>query len=79
MADISFNRFVVIVWRPRMKRPTSKETEYVDKLLAKRKSMNARLMGEDVSALKAASICGYQEGIDYAIRTLFNIYLGDEE
>lgn len=56
-----------------------KETKYVDNLLAKRKSMDVRLMGDDVSELKAASICGYQEGIDYAIRTFFGIYLGDEE
>lgn len=62
-----------------MKNPTSKETKYVDNLLVKRKSMDVRLMGDDVSALKAASIRGYQEGIDYAIRTFFDIYLGDEE
>ncbi len=62
-----------------MKNPTSKETKYVDNLLAKRKSMDARLMGDDVTALKAASICGYQEGIDYAIRTFFSIYLGYED
>lgn len=59
-----------------MKNRTSKETEYVDKLLAKRKSMNARLRGEDMSAIKAASICGYQDGIDYAMRIFFSIYLG---
>lgn len=62
-----------------MRNLTSKETKYVNALLAVKRDANERLVGEDMSAAKAASIYGYQDGIGYAIRTFFDIYLGGEE
>ena len=62
-----------------MRKLTSKETKYVNELLDANRSADERLIIEDVSATKAASIYGYQDGINYALKTFFDIYLGGEK
>lgn len=65
-----------------MENRTSKEAEYVDKLLSKMNLAATALMGGRASEVGGAAISGYQEGIAYAIKTFLEVYkipLGGEK
>lgn len=58
---------------------TPKETEYVNDLLTAKRSADEKLIRDGVSMVSAANIQGFQEGISYALKTFFDIYLGGEK